>query len=143
METKREIKVAKGTQITRTITDDDGNRTFAQVTTISDDDGFATPVSDDCRLRLDYEGKAWVRGWTGPIVTAFKRTIVAEDRKRKLDKSKRERDESAKRTAVATKRLQEAAAAVKQAKLPRELRPIAFMALLGPYPTAMMMRPWM
>lgn len=90
---------------------------------------------------LTAEGKTWVRGWTGKVATAFKRTIAAEDRKRKLAEAKREREKHTKHVAHMTKSFQQAAAIVRRAKLPRELRPIAFMTALGPM--SMMVGPWM
>jgi hypothetical protein len=124
----REIKVAKGTKITHTVPNENGGgRTFGRTTTTQDDDG-RNAFTPDFSLRLDFEGKTWVRGWTGKAVTALKRAVAAEDRKRRLDKAKADRARDKEHEDRVVKCLRQAAVAVKRAKLPRELRVAAFAA---------------
>jgi hypothetical protein len=89
---------------------------------------------DQTGLKAVDENKTWVRGWTGKVVTTFKRTIIAEERKRKLAKAKVERVQDKEHAAKMVKVFVRAAAVVKRAKLPRELRAAAFTVALTPYP---------
>ena len=141
MDTK-EIKVAKGTKITRAVdklNNDVAKRTLVQVTATHDDNGHEVNV-DGGGLYLTNEGRTWVRGWEGKIVTAFKRTIAAEDRKAELTRAKKERERDKLDAARAVKGLRKAADIVMQARLPRELRDAAFRAVLTP---SMLWGPWM
>ena len=138
----REIKVAKGTKITRAVdklNNDVAKRTLVQVTTTDDDNGHEVNIAGG-GLYLANEGRTWVRGWEGKIVTAFKRTIAAEDRKAELTRAKKERERDKQDAARAVKGLRKAADIVKRARLPRELREAAFRAVLAP---SMLWGPWM
>jgi hypothetical protein len=146
------IKLAKGTQVlyrrrdgeTGTVT---AQRAICYVDCVHESTAYANATGKEdgsvtVSLSLNEEGKTWVRGWTGKVATAFKRAIAAEDRKRKADAAARERKLDEEYAAYALKRFRHAAAIVKRAKLPRDLRPAAFTAALG-VARPMMMWPWM
>lgn len=148
METKPEIKVAKGTKVTRRGTDEQGYPTVKQsicyADCIHEPAAYANSTGEEggnneARLYLSEEGRTWIRGWTGKAVTAFKRAALAEERKRKLDKAKQDRKRDEEHTVYMVKHLCHAADIVKRAKLPRELRAAAFTVAAAP----VMMGPWM
>jgi hypothetical protein len=140
--TKSEIKIAKGTKVTYRYRVDDvitPLRAISYVDCIHDRVLHVNSTGEDGgrmqhELYLSEEGKTWVRGWTGKVVTAFKRAIVVEERKRKLAKAKVERTRDKEYATKMVKVFMRAAAVVKRAKLPREFRAAAFSAALYPYP---------
>ena len=123
------VKVPAGTSVTYALKDG----TTKQGTTLNDCIGSSTIFIDGpdrWQFYLEQEGTWWVRGWTGKVVTAFKRTIATKARERKLAEAKKERERDEERAAATVKYLRQAAAVVKRAKLPRELRVAAFAGMI-------------
>lgn len=150
----KEVKVAKGTKVTYRYRERTGGGAIGvaraicyvdcvhEQTVYVNDRGEESGSVNSTGLYLSEEGKTWVRGWTGKDAVEFKRAVLAEERKRKLAEAKAERERDKKHEDRVVRGLQQAAAAVKRAKLPREFRQAAFAAQF-PGSMATMMGPWM